>query len=81
MKRKRPSRLWLFFWGRKRRGFPGLLVGSLVLIGLLALIFALPGGESLSRYFLILTAGVLVLVTLASLVVVLIAFLRPPGRR
>ena len=81
MKRKRPSRLWLFFWGRQRRGFPGLLVGVLTLIGVLALIFALPGGEALSRYFLLLTISVLVLVILASLVVILIAFLRPRGRR
>ena len=80
-KRKRPSRLWLFFWGRRRRGFPGLLVGVLVAIGLLALIFLLPGGEQISRYFLLLTVSLLVLVTLASLVVIAIAFLRPRGRR
>lgn len=81
MRRKRPSRLWLFFWGRKRRGFPGLLVGLLVAIGLLALLFSIPGGERLSRYFLILTVSVLALVTLAAVVVIVIAFLRPPGRR
>ena len=81
MSKKRPSRLWLFFWGRQRRGFPGLLVGVLVTIGLLALIFALPGGEAISRYFLLVTISVLALVILASLIVVVIAFLRPRGRR
>jgi hypothetical protein len=47
----------------------------------LALIFALPGGEAISRYFLLVTISVLALVILASLIVVVIAFLRPRGRR
>jgi peptidoglycan/LPS O-acetylase OafA/YrhL len=53
--RRRPGRLWLFFWGKKRRGFPGLLVGLLVVALGLALLFRLPAGPQLSRYAGLLT--------------------------
>jgi hypothetical protein len=80
--KKRPGRLWLFFWGRKRRGFPGLLVGVVVAAILLGLLYGLPGGADLSRWAFPLTAAVLVLLILASLALVVVAALRPgPGRR
>ena len=79
--RRRPSRLWLFFWGRKRRGFPGLLVAVVAIVVGLGLLFGLPGGADLSRYALILPVSLLVLVSLASLVLVALAWLRPRGRR
>ena len=47
--RKRPGRLWLFFYGRARRGFPWLLVGVLLAVLVFALLFAIPGGSDLSR--------------------------------
>jgi peptidoglycan/LPS O-acetylase OafA/YrhL len=77
----RPGRLWLFFWGRKRRGFPGLLVGLLVAAILLGLLYGLPGGADLSRWAFPLTLAALVLLILASLVLVVVALIRPPGRR
>src|SRR4029077_14225017 len=47
--KKRPGRLWLFFYGRQRRGFPWLLVGLAVAIFALALSFAIPGWADYSR--------------------------------
>ena len=81
MSRRRPGRLWLFFYGRRRRGFPGLLVGLLLAAVVLGLAYGLPGGADVSRFALPLTAGALVLVTLAALALVVIAWRRPPGKR
>ena len=79
--RRRPGRLWLFFYGRKRRGFPGLLVVLAVLAVGLGLAYGLPGGADLSRLVIVVTAGALVLLIVASLILVAFAWLRPRGRR
>jgi multisubunit Na+/H+ antiporter MnhE subunit len=80
--RRRPGRLWLFFYGRKRRGFPGLLVGLVVALIVLGALFRLPGGPDISRFAIVLTVSALVLLILASLALVAIAMLRPRrGRR
>lgn len=80
--KRRPGRLWLLFFGKKRRGFPELLVITLGAVLLLALLFRLPGGASLSRYATFASVLVLVLLVAGSLVMVAIGFLRPPrGRR
>jgi hypothetical protein len=83
LSRRRPGRLWLFFYGRKRRGFPGLLVGLLVAALVLGAVFGLPHGVDLSRYAIVLTVTALVLLILGSLVLVAIAAVRPlrRGRR
>jgi hypothetical protein len=81
MTRRRPGRLWLFFYGRRRRGFPGLLVGLLAAVVILGALFGLPGGADLSRLVAILTVSALVLLILAALVLVAISALRPPGSR
>jgi hypothetical protein len=78
--RKRPGRLWLLFWGRKRRGFPGLLVGLMAAAILLGLLYGLPGGADLSRYAFPLTLAVLALLILTSLVLVAVAAIRSTGR-
>ena len=80
MSRGRPGRLWLFFYGRKRRGFPGLLVGLLALAVVLGALFALPQGADLSRYAIVAAISALVLLVLASLALVAIAAIRPPRR-
>jgi peptidoglycan/LPS O-acetylase OafA/YrhL len=80
MSRKRPGRLWLFFYGRKRRGFPGLLVALLVTVVVLGALFGLPHGADLSHLAIVLTVSALVLLILASLVLVAIAAIRPPRR-
>ena len=67
LRRPRPGRLWLFFYGRRRRGFPGLLAGLLVLLGLLALTFAIPGAAELSRRLGLLPVGLVALLLLAAL--------------
>jgi ABC-type lipoprotein release transport system permease subunit len=78
--RRRPGRLWLFFYGRKRRGFPGLLVGLVVAVVVLGALYGLPHGADLSRLAIVLTVSALVLLILASLALVVIAALRPPRR-
>jgi hypothetical protein len=78
--RRRPGRLWLLFYGRKRRGFPGLLVGLLVAVVALGALYGLPHGADLSRLAIGLTITALVLLILASLVLLAIAAIRPPPR-
>jgi ABC-type lipoprotein release transport system permease subunit len=78
--RRRPGRLWLFFYGRKRRGFPGLLVALVAAILVLGALFGLPHGADLSRFAIVLTVSALVLVILAAIVLVAIAAIRPPRR-
>ena len=80
MSRRRPGRLWLFFYGRKRRGFPGLLVALVVAVVALGALYGLPHGADVSRLAIVLTAGALLLLILASLVLVAIAAIRPPRR-
>lgn len=80
MSRRRPGRLWLFFYGRKRRGFPGLLVALLVGVVVLGALYGLPHGADLSRFAIVVTVSALVLLILAALVLVAIAALRPPRR-
>jgi len=69
--RQRPGRLWLFFYGRRRRGFPALLAGLLAVLVLLALSFALPGAADLSRWLGLLPLALVALLVLAALGVVL----------
>ena len=80
MSRRRPGRLWLFFYGRKRRGFPGLLVGLLAAAVVLGALYGLPHGADLSRFAIVVTVTALVLLILASIVLVAIAAIRPPRR-
>jgi len=79
--RRRPGRLWLFFYGRRRRGFPGLLVGLLGLAVLLGLAYGLPDGADFSRWVILVSAGALLLLIVASLALVVFAWRRPRGRR
>ena len=80
MSRRRPGRLWLFFYGRKRRGFPGLFVGLLLAAVVLGALYGLPHGADLSRFVIVLTVSALILLILASLALVAIAAVRPPRR-
>ncbi|MGH7867400.1 MAG: hypothetical protein ACREP9_07115 [Candidatus Dormibacteraceae bacterium] len=80
--KKKPGLLWFFFWGRKRRGFPGLLVGLIAGILALALLYSLPQGVAISRLLFWLPFFILALLTLVALLVALYGLVRrPPGRR
>lgn len=62
----------MLFYGRRRRGFPWLLVGVLAAILVLGLLFAIPGGADVSRavagvVFGLLIAGALVFAVVAAL--------------
>ena len=76
--KKRPSALWLMFYGRRRRGFPWLLacVGLVVLVA--ALSFGLFAGPDLSRAAFPIFFGLLML---GAIVFAVAAWLRPRKRR
>lgn len=75
--KKRPGRLWLFFYGRQRRGVPWLLIAVVVGVVLLGLTFALPGAADVWRSVAPIVIGVLLL---AGLVGAIAAMLRPRRR-
>ena len=75
--KRRPSALWLLFYGRRRRGFPWLLSGIAVAVVLLALIFAIPGGADASR---VIAVAVFAVLFLAALALAVVAVLRPRRR-
>ena len=76
--KRRPSALWLLFYGRRRRGFPWLLLGVLLAVALLGLVFAVPGGAEASR---VIAGAVFGLLLAGALVLALVAVLRPRRRR
>lgn len=79
--RRRPSRLWLFFYGRRRRGFPGLLVGVILLAIVLGLSFASRAGAAISHRVGLAFVAVIALLAAGALAIALAASLRPPGGR
>jgi hypothetical protein len=68
-KKKRPGFLWLAFYGRRRRGFPWLVVGVVVVVVALALTFAIPGGPDVWRAIAPFAVGALLFLALAGAVV------------
>jgi hypothetical protein len=76
--KRRPGPLWLFFYGRKRKGFPWLLVVVMIAIFALALSFAIPGGADMWRAVVPFAFGLLLL---CALVAAVVAALRPRRRR
>jgi hypothetical protein len=79
--KRRPSRLWLWFWGKKRRGYPGLLTAIVVLAIIGAATARSRLGYDLGYWLGIALVGLLALITLAALAAALVGVLRPPGRR
>jgi len=75
--KKRPGRLWLFFYGRQRRGVPWLLIAVVASVVLLALTFALPGGSEIWRTVAPVIIGALLV---AAIVAAIAAMLRPRRR-
>jgi hypothetical protein len=79
--RRRPGRLWLLFYGRQRRGFPGLLVAVLGLSVVLGLTFASRSGTAISYWIGIGLVAAIALLALVALALALLASLRRPGGR
>ena len=76
--KKRPGLLWLFFYGRKRKGFPWLLAAVAIVIVVLALSFAIPGGADTWRAIAPVIFGLLIG---GALVVAVVAATLPRRRR
>jgi hypothetical protein len=66
----------MFFYGRQRRGFPWLFVGVVVVIFVLSLTFAIPGGADVWRSL----APVFLVMLIAGGIVAAVAVLRRPRR-
>ena len=81
MSKRRPGRLWLFFYGRRRRGFPGLLVTVLLLAVLLGFTFASRTGAAISFWVGLAFLVVIALLALGALAIALVASLRKPDGR
>ena len=75
--KKKPGFFWLLFYGRRRRGFPWLLAGVLLAVGLLAVVFAIPGAADASRAV---AAAFFGLLLLGAMVLAVVAVLRPRRR-
>ena len=75
--KRRPGRLWLFFYGRQRRGVPWLLIGVVAGVVVLAITFALPGGPEMWRAVAPILIGVLLV---GALVAAIAAMVRPRRR-
>jgi hypothetical protein len=75
--RKRPGRLWMFFHGRPRRGFPWLIAGVAAAIFVLSLTFAIPGGADVWRTL----APVFLVMLIAGAIAAAVVVLRHPRRR
>lgn len=68
----------MFFYGRRRTGFPWLLVGLIAALLLLALTFGLPGASGLGPVIGLIFIAALVLGTVVALIA---ALLRPRRKR
>jgi hypothetical protein len=75
--KKPPRALWLFFYGRRRRGFPWLLAWVTLGVLLAALSFGLVAGPDLSRAVFPIFFGLLIL---GAIVFAITAWLRPRKR-
>ena len=71
----------MFFYGRRRRGFPGLLLALLALVVSLALLFRYREGVEVSRWIGLAPIVIVALLLLLALVVTVVGLLRPRGRR
>ncbi len=76
--RKRPGPFWLFFYGRKRSGFPWLLAGIALAVAVLGLTFGIGGAGEFRLPIGLIFIGLLVG---GSGLAVLAAVIRPRRRR
>lgn len=79
--KKRPSRVWLFFWGRKRRGYPGLLTAIVALAVLGALTIRFRPAYDVGYWLGIALVVLLAAITAGALLLAVVAALWPRGRR
>jgi hypothetical protein len=65
--KKKPGALWLFFYGRQRRGFPWLLAGLVIAVIALSLAFRVPPPLIGLAFIALLIVGTIVAVVAALL--------------
>jgi hypothetical protein len=75
--KKRPGRLWLFFYGRQRRGVPWLLIGVAVTVLVLGLTFAVPGAANMWAWI---APRFIVALLVAAMLAAIVAIVRPRRR-
>ncbi len=75
--KKRPGQLWMFFYGRQRRGVPWLLIGVFVAVLVLALTFALPGAADMWRWI---APRFIVALLVVAMLAAIVAIVRPRRR-
>lgn len=79
--KRRPSRLWLFFWGRKRRGFPGLLAAIVLLVVAGAVLSRIPGLYDAGYWAGLVLLALLAAITAGAIAAALWGVLRQRGSR
>jgi hypothetical protein len=67
----------MLFYGRTRRGFPWLLAGIVVVVAVLSLTFAIPGGADVWRGL----APIFLIVLIVAVIVSAVAMVRARPRR
>jgi len=77
--RRKPGLLWMFCYGRPRRGFPWLLAGVVVAVAVLSLTFAIAGGADVWRSLAPVFLVMLIVAVIVSAVAIVRA--RPRGPR
>lgn len=79
--KRRPSRLWLFFWGRKRTGFPGLLAAVILLVLIGAAVSRLPRAYDAGFWVGLVLVALLAALTAGAIVAAVWGVLRQRGPR
>lgn len=76
-RRPKPGLLWMLFYGRRRRGFPWLIVAVFAVIGIFSLTFAIPGGADIWRTL----APIFLVMLIVAVIVSAVAIVRARPRR
>jgi hypothetical protein len=71
----------MFFYGRRRRGVPGLLVAIVAIVLGLTLLFRFRGGAEVSRWIGLAPIVLAALLVVLALIVTLFGLVRPRGKR
>jgi hypothetical protein len=71
----------MFFYGRRRSGFPGLLMAIVTIVLALTLLFRFRAGVEVSRWIGLAPIVLAVLLLVLALIVTLFGLVRPRGKQ